>query len=426
QAPAGEYIDATWKLAQVKKQLGDYDAAAEAYREFATLTPDADWAGKSLEEAEACSWAQEIINNPTKGLKVDTLGATINTPYSEYYPIPYEDELYYTSLSYFPEEDIHDPVRPVMKVMKSLSLKPGDLMPDLNDDTLHTAYMTFNTNYSRVYYCLCSYRAFADIQCELYYRDIMEDAALGAPVKLPDNINVIGSTNSQPNIGFDKEADRELLFYVSDRDEGKGGMDIWCSIIDKKGGFSAPFPVADINTEEDDATPFFHQESQNLYFASQGHKGLGGFDLFRAEKDGDGYLEPENLGYPTNSSFNDISIYLSSDETSGFLASNRQGSVTFDGIREYCCYDIFGFQQTVARLKIELFACDREQDVPVYNADLALYEVDENGVERFMEKLKSETNIYTKVVQRNKTYRVQAMEEGYESAEYVFDLTRPN
>ena len=426
QAAEGEFIDATWKLAMVKKQLGDYDAAGEAFREFATITPDAELAKKAMAEAEACKWAQEIADNPTKGLNIDTLGETINTPFSEYYPVPYEDKLYYTSLSYFPEEDIHDPVRPVMKIMKSLSLKPGDLDPGINDDSLHTAYMTFNTDYSRVYYCLCSYRTVADIQCELYFRNIMEDAELGPATKLPDNINVIGHTNSQPNIGKDKETGKEYLFYVSDRPEGKGGMDVWCAIIDENGGFSAPYPVADINTEEDDATPFFHNESQNLYFASKGHKGLGGFDLFRAEKEGDNYLEPENLGSPTNSSFNDISIYLGEDETSGFLASNRQGSVTFDGIREYCCYDIFGFQQTVARLKIELFACDREQDIPVYNADVALYEIDENGAEIFMEKITSESNIYTKVVQRNKKYRVVAIDEGYQPAEYVYDLTGTN
>ena len=125
--------------------------------------------------------------------------------------------------------------------------------------------------------------------------------------------------------------DDERLYFISDMPGGFGGMDIYYS--ERKGGFlSQPVNLGpNINTPGDELFPYITSDGR-LFFASNGHTGLGGLDIFVALPIGNGFSEPINLGPGINSSFDDFSIVFEQDGQSGYFASNRPGGKGEDDI----------------------------------------------------------------------------------------------
>ncbi len=116
--------------------------------------------------------------------------------------------------------------------------------------------------------------------------------------------------------------DGKTLFFASDMPGGKGGKDLYrCSLVN--GEWTEPENLGDkINTEGDESFPYFHG-SGVLYFASTGHGGLGGLDIFKVAIHGNKVEAVENAGYPINTSFDDFAIVLNEEGSGGFLSSNR-------------------------------------------------------------------------------------------------------
>lgn len=147
----------------------------------------------------------------------------------------------------------------------------------------------------------------------------LEDDQWTAPEFLNDYINEPGSENKQPTIS----ATGDTLFFVSDRSGGNGGSDIWMSLkgLEKESWTPAINMGGVINTPENEITPYYSSAFECLIFASDGHVGYGGYDLFAAK--GESFFEPQiyNLGDPFNSTWDDI--YFNISDTVGFLATNR-------------------------------------------------------------------------------------------------------
>ena len=113
------------------------------------------------------------------------------------------------------------------------------------------------------------------------------------------------------------------LYFVSDMPGGYGGKDLYVSYwADNK--WSTPENLGgEINTEGEETSPFIHNST--FYFASNGHGGFGGLDIYKIESINLSSREIKNLGYPANSSFDDFGIALNDDGTRGFISSNRDG-----------------------------------------------------------------------------------------------------
>ena len=130
------------------------------------------------------------------------------------------------------------------------------------------------------------------------------------------------------------------MFFVSDRPGGKGKRDIWfCKIENDE--FSQPENLNALNTDGEDMSPAYHAPSGVLFFSSTGRHGLGGFDIYRSERLGQQWTEPQLLPIPFNSPANDIFYSQSEDGNTMFLSSNREGTEQFSD--EECCYDIFKY-----------------------------------------------------------------------------------
>ncbi len=146
------------------------------------------------------------------------------------------------------------------------------------------------------------------------------------------------------------------LYFVSNMPGGYGGSDIYVSYrqgytTSKLGGtWSTPENLGSaINTEGDELYPYIHPDG-TLYFSSNGHAGLGGFDIFYANLINDNWIEPRNLGYPINSSKDDYGYITYKNKGSGYFSSNRKsGGLDFD---------IFYFEKTIP----EFVNCDTMND----------------------------------------------------------------
>lgn len=118
--------------------------------------------------------------------------------------------------------------------------------------------------------------------------------------------------------------DGKILYFASDMPGGYGGTDLYRT--ERLNG-SWIYPVnlgPDVNTAEDEAFPFFIDNT--LYFASNGHGGLGGLDLFKSLLAEDVFTEPINLGYPLNSTADDFSLITDASQRNGYFASSRYGN----------------------------------------------------------------------------------------------------
>jgi hypothetical protein len=124
------------------------------------------------------------------------------------------------------------------------------------------------------------------------------------------------------------------IYFSAEIPGGYGGKDIYKSVLTDS-SWSKPGNVGEvINTAEDEIHPFMGQDGV-FYFASNGHPGLGGFDLFKVKKIGERYGELENLGYPINSGFDDFALSIDSLNRHGFLTSNRKRGGLDDDIYEF-------------------------------------------------------------------------------------------
>ncbi|HEX4886746.1 MAG TPA: DUF1573 domain-containing protein [Luteibaculaceae bacterium] len=188
----------------------------------------------------------------------------------------------------------------------------------------------------------------------------------------PVKTNVADYASTQPNLT--KTKDGYLLFFSSNRPGGKGGYDIWCSEADENLALKPAFNLSSINSAEDEISPFYHPQTEELFFSSTWHAGLGGYDIFKSRRNENGsFAEPINMGSPFNSPANDFYFTLSPTGYKGTLTSNRAGSLSTFG--KTCCNDLYEFDYPV-RLIEKKPPPAPEPPIPLASADSTLKEME--------------------------------------------------
>lgn len=124
----------------------------------------------------------------------------------------------------------------------------------------------------------------------------------------------------------------KIFFFVSDMAGGVGGTDIYFCVNDSAKGWSAPTNIgAPINTKGNELYPFYDEINNVLYFSSDTHPGMGGYDIFRADLDSEP-IAISNVKAPINSSYDDFSLIFDKTLSYGFLSSNRKGGKGLEDI----------------------------------------------------------------------------------------------
>lgn len=183
----------------------------------------------------------------------------------------------------------------------------------------------FNKEKNKYYYTSCGEK---DGLCRIFLTTL-KDGRWQEPVALNTHINQAGFNAKHPAL----TAGGDTLFFVSDRPGGAGGTDIWMSVSSGNDMWEPVVNLGEnINTAFDEIAPFYESREKLLIFASDGHEGMGGMDLFLAEGLEKQEISIQNLGKPFNSSKDDC--YLVLGEGVGYIASNRDES-----------FDIYGFDK---------------------------------------------------------------------------------
>ena len=150
-----------------------------------------------------------------------------------------------------------------------------------------------------------------------------------APVNVGAPLNT-SAWESQPSFS----SDGKTLYYVSNRRDGYGSSDIWMCALDDKGKWSKPGNLgAHINTPGKEEAVFIHPDNQTLYFASEGHIGMGGLDLYVCRRDSLGnWGNPVNLGYPINTFEDESGLIVNGQGNLAYFSSTRAGTTGCDDI----------------------------------------------------------------------------------------------
>ena len=168
-----------------------------------------------------------------------------------------------------------------------------------------------------------------DSSCDLYVSEWI-DGQWAMPKRLSEGINT-RSWESQPCVS----SDGKELYFVSRRN---GNADIYCAKRNTDGSWGEPQNVGTpINTHGTEMAPFLHPDGHTLYFSSDKHIGMGGFDLFMSRRGDDGqWQKPVNLGFPINTNGDEINFFVAADGKTAFISSQREGG--------HGGYDIYTFE----------------------------------------------------------------------------------
>jgi outer membrane protein OmpA-like peptidoglycan-associated protein len=120
--------------------------------------------------------------------------------------------------------------------------------------------------------------------------------------------------------------DGKTIYFASDRKGTLGGLDIWKIEMKSEGVWSAPINLGpEINSKSNEDAPFIHPDQKTLFFTSDGHNSMGGRDIFQSKLVGNKWTNPENMGYPVNTTSNDNYFTLIADGTRAYFSSDRKG-----------------------------------------------------------------------------------------------------
>lgn len=362
------YTEVSFYIATQLKNTGKYKDAKKYFDKYYKKQKNSkdktkkQLALKAKQEFEACDIAQILVKNPVD-VKILHLDSMVNSKVSEYAPFEYDSLLYFSSLRDKSKSDANGVgFNKLYTAHKSSTkenkfLKAQELDSLFNKNGIHNANTSFNADFTKIFVSRCGAINASQYKCEIYVSNFKE-AHWTDLQKLPTPINVEGSNTTQPC--FSELNGKDVLFFASDRGAGEGAMDIWYAYMNKDESFETPVNAGKkVNTIEDEITPWYVKENNTLFFSSTWHKGLGNFDIFKSEYKNNTstssattsvgsvqreFIDAENLGYPINSSYNDIYYSINSKKDKAYISSNRLGSYFED--KPSCCNDIYSFPIT--------------------------------------------------------------------------------
>lgn len=414
KAISANYQDplAVLRLAQVIKSQQRYDEALTQFNNYVKLKPE-DPQGKF--GVESCELAQKWKNEPAK---FEILNEVLLNSKQIDYAVAFTDKKY-NSIIFSSSRDgatgdaanggTGENFADLFTATRDNKGKwsvPVNLSANINTDQEEGAPST--TEKGSLYFTRCKGdEETGNFGCKIYsskksgqnYSEVME-------IKLgPDSF-----TYGHPAIA----ADESFLIFSSNMPGGSGGMDIWMAAADKKTkGFSAPVNLGNvINTSGDEVFPYLHEDG-SLYYSSDGLIGMGGLDIFLAQKTGDKkWAKPQNMRFPLNSAGDDLAIVFE-DKARGYFTSNREGGKG--------AHDIYSFFVPSVIFKMEGKITNGKSNEPIEGATIKLmasdgttYETksDATGYYEF-DKIPGTNERYIKP---NMTYKIEVSKDDHLNA----------
>ncbi len=375
------------RLGQMYQKSGKYMDAIRHYNDFLLLNPESQLALNGIKGSElAPQWKQNPNRYIVKRME------KFNSRRGEFSPMLYGekyDQLYFTS-SRTPKGANKDKDETISAITGQRNndfflvkqdeqgnwLAPVELEDEVNTE-FDEGTPSFSKDGNTMYYTYCAQDPEGPRTSEIYV-STRSSAKWGKGTRasiVKDSVTALGHPAVSP--------DGKYLYYVSDAVGGFGEKDIFRSRL--VGNDFGPMENLgpDINTPGDEMFPYV-RDSVTLYFASNGHPGMGGLDLFKATQDSTGKWHVENLKAPINSMGDDFGITFEGDKEKGFFSSNRNDARGYD--------HLYSFELPVITIFIEGIVSD----------------VDENPIEDATVRIVGKDGLNEKVLaKKDGTYRVE-------------------
>lgn len=323
-------------LGRIHQMLNEFDQALDYYQRFQyyLTSEDKEWQQDVLQRINQLHNAKLYYENPLR-MRIQNLGPVINTSYPEYAPVFAPDLSYIIFTSrrpgstggkrdltgqYFEDIYIADFDPQTLRVSNVRPL-PGNVNSDGHEASIS---ISWDGQYLFIYK---DDRGDGNI-----YMSKKENNEWKPPVKLAAPVN----TKYYENHAF-LAPDNETLYFVSNRPGGYGGKDIWMCKRLGENKWSEPVNLGPtINTPYDEDSPIILFDGKTLYFSSKGHENMGGYDIFVSTLDNNNqWTKPINVGYPINTTGDDIFFYPALDGSKAIIAQNKP-----DGMGSYDLYFI--------------------------------------------------------------------------------------
>jgi OOP family OmpA-OmpF porin len=271
---------------------------------------------------------------------------------------------------------------------------PVSLLPIASADGMEQGAASMSPDGNRIYFTRWSYDR--GVPASQIYMSQKSGSGWSEPVKLGGDVNN-GGNSKQPFVS----PDGKYLLFASDRGAGMGGYDLYSAPIGADGQAGSSMNMGNgINTSEDEEAPFYHAPSQTLVFASRGHMGLGGLDLYTSKGSlGGSWAAPQNMGFPVNS--NKDESYFSTNSPDRLLKGAMLSSDRGDG----ACMSLYSAdKQYHLYISGKVIDCATQQ--PLAGARVQL---DGRSAQT------ANDGSYVVEISAPKTVGVQASKEGYEN-----------
>lgn len=280
---------------------------------------------------------------------------------------------------------------------KGAWLAPVELEDEVNTE-FDEGTPSFSPDGNTMYYTYCAQDPEGPRTAEIYI-STRSSAKWGKGTRatiVKDSVTALGHPSISP--------DGKYLYFVSDAVGGFGGKDIFRARV--AGNDFGPMENLgeDINTPGDELFPYV-RDSVTLYFASNGHPGMGGLDIFKATQDSTGKWNVENLGAPINSMGDDFGITFAGKEERGFFSSNRNDARGYD--------HIYSFELPIITVFIEGIVNDVDE-YPIEDATVRIVGKDGLNVKVPVKK----DGTYRVELERDIRYVMMASARGYLNQNY--------
>lgn len=429
---------AVFNQAVLLKMAGKCDEAAEKFARYKKLASRDKNAMENRRQMKMeLAGCDSLVGQPAVSkTSVARLDTTINFSHIENSPLYLNDSIIlYASMrtnetSYMVEGDTTGaPVRKFHLAEKIdgqwvyKSEFPGDFAQP--GENLSSAALS--PDGKRLFLSKCRMNWKGRMECKLYYSERSGDN-FGSPIELPKPVNIPGYSSTQPAPGITSK-DQQILYFVSDRKDGKGGTDIWYTIWDERRQiYKTPRNAgAKVNSKKDELSPWYDQEYRTLYYSSEGRPGIGGFDIYRSIGEYSRFTVGENLREPINSGQDETFYKLSPDRKHAMLSSNRRDPAKKSN--NSCCDDLFEVTRLeFVNLMIVGKVLDQEDSlemIPIKQSLVKLQLVDPlTGEATFLKTVPVDENgMYSIPVEAGNIYRISGSAEGYLSSSVTLNTT---
>jgi len=352
------------KYADMLRMNGNYEEAKDQYQKYIQLNPS-DVTGEM--GLKSCNYAISWLDNQTR-YKVEIM-PLVNSRFSDFSPSfgnGEYSEIYFTSSRNGGfSNKIDDRTGETFTDLYSSKLnKKGkwsvpEMLPEPINTEGNEGSVALNKRGTTMYFTKCDVQKKKALGCSIYVSN-RKGKIWGPPTLLQIKVDS-NTTLGHPTINEDES----ILIFSSDLSGGYGGKDLWIVKQQKRGKWSAPVNLGPaVNTKGDEMFPFLHSDG-TLYFASTGHIGMGGFDIFKSSLDeNDSYSSITNLKYPVNSSGDDFGMIIEKSGERGYLTSDRKGGKGGD--------DIYQFELPPLVLSMKGVVTDSKSGVILTNAKVIL------------------------------------------------------